>query len=324
MTRSSYSAGGGSKAGEYERPSSGATIHTQCSSVCLHPWLKKPVIIPSGAFDKKRYKFLSVLRTQIRARQRTIEEYQNRKMQLLQDNLAFKEQIESSEVDVHDQVKGLLQKYDKFRGALDTLNKTYEEDLIAAKKSLKSTQLKVNMELEELQQNLNALNVKLQKEIQKTNTLLNYKDKEYPEKALQIAKLKKRKEIIASAFKEELEELQAVIETETVKFGDHTQRTQEEIKVKAVQDMVKCINPSVQELALQNMAMKKEIEMHLNEVKLLEDKNQGLEEKIQSLLESKELNTREQLFPDVVGERVKCTPDMDLVLDIPTHKWLPI
>ena len=63
MTRSSYSAGGTSKGGlENERQLSAASIHTQCSSVCLHPWLKKPVLTPTFGVDKKRQKIISIIR----------------------------------------------------------------------------------------------------------------------------------------------------------------------------------------------------------------------------------------------------------------------
>lgn len=62
VTRSTYSAGGTSKGRQdYERPTSGVTIYSQCSSVCLHPWLKKPVSTPSFFTDKRKQKFLSVL-----------------------------------------------------------------------------------------------------------------------------------------------------------------------------------------------------------------------------------------------------------------------
>lgn len=65
ITRSCSTAATSRAGHDNERPTSGFTIHTQCSSVCLHPWLKKPVIVPSGLFDKKKNKFLSVLRVNL-------------------------------------------------------------------------------------------------------------------------------------------------------------------------------------------------------------------------------------------------------------------
>lgn len=63
QTRSSYSAGGTSKGGnDIDRPTSGITLRSQCSSVCFHPWMKKTVITPVYTLDKRKLKFLSVLR----------------------------------------------------------------------------------------------------------------------------------------------------------------------------------------------------------------------------------------------------------------------
>ncbi|KAJ7376670.1 hypothetical protein OS493_033552 [Desmophyllum pertusum] len=70
--------------------------------------------------------------------------------------------------------------------------------------------------------------------------------------------------------------------------------------------------------------MKKEVEIHQNEVKLLETNNAKLEVEIRKLLGSEALDTQAEIFPEVFGKREKCTPDMELHLDIPTHDWLPI
>jgi len=36
------------------------------------------------------------------------------------------------------------------------------------------------------------------------------------------------------------------------------------------------------------------------------------------MLDSQALDTQAQIFPEVFGKREKCTPDMELHLDIPT------
>jgi hypothetical protein len=62
-THSTYSVGGTSRGGpDNDRPQSATTLHTQCSSVCLHPWIKKPILTPINAYDKKTRKNISLLK----------------------------------------------------------------------------------------------------------------------------------------------------------------------------------------------------------------------------------------------------------------------
>ncbi|CAH3141859.1 unnamed protein product [Porites lobata] len=304
------------------RPFSAATS-TACSTVCNHPWTKKPPPV-DDAEEKRKQNLLAILKIQIKTRQKSIAEYENRKRELLLENMKVVDQMESSENQIHGDVKTLLQKYERFRGAMSTLNEKFGEDLVVTKKRLEETRMLVNKEIAELQLQLNVMDKKLMQKNEEMNILLNYKDKEYPAKALQIAKLKRQQEILASAFKEELEELQAVVDAEREKFSHQRKTVQREITTRVTEDTINAMGDDIKEMALQNMIMKKEVEIHRNEVKLLDANNTKLEAEIREMLDSQALNTQAQIFPEVFGKREKCTPDMELHLDIPTHDWLPI
>ncbi|KAM7441247.1 hypothetical protein ABFA07_009654 [Porites harrisoni] len=304
------------------RPFSAATS-TACSTVCNHPWTKRPPPV-DDAEEKRKQNLLAILKIQIKTRQKSIAEYENRKRELLLENMKVVDQMESSENQIHGDVKTLLQKYERFRGAMSTLNEKFGEDLVVTKKRLEETRMLVNKEIAELQLQLNVMDKKLMQKNEEMNILLNYKDKEYPAKALQIAKLKRQQEILASAFKEELEELQAVVDAEREKFSHQRKTVQREITTRVTEDTINAMGDDIKEMALQNMIMKKEVEIHRNEVKLLEANNTKLEAEIREMLDSQALNTQAQIFPEVFGKREKCTPDMELHLDIPTHDWLPI
>lgn len=304
------------------RPFSAATS-TACSTVCNHPWTKKPPPV-DDAEEKRKQNLLAILKIQIKTRQKSIAEYENRKRELLLENMKVVDQMESSENQIHGDVKTLLQKYERFRGAMSTLNEKFGEDLVVTKKRLEETRMLVNKELAELQLQLNVMDKKLTQKNEEMNILLNYKDKEYPAKALQIAKLKRQQEVLASAFKEELEELQAVVDAEREKFSHQRKTVQREITTRVTEDTINAMGDDIKEMALQNMIMKKEVEIHRNEVKLLDANNTKLEAEIRKMLDSQALNTQAQIFPEVFGKREKCTPDMELHLDIPTHDWLPI
>jgi len=304
------------------RPFSAATS-TACSTVCNHPWTKKPPPV-DDAEEKRRQNALSILKIQIKTRQKSVAEYEKRKKELLLENMKITNHIESSENEIHGDVKTLLQKYERFRGAMATLSRKFSEDLFITKKRLEETRTLVNKEIADLQLQLDAMDKKLMQKNEEMNILLNYKDKEYPAKALQIAKLRRQREILESTFKEELEDLQAVVDAERDKFSQQGRTVQREITTQVTEDTINAMGDDIKEMALQNMIMKKEVEIHRNEVKLLETNNAKLEAEIREMLDSQALDTQAQIFPEVFGKREKCTPDMELHLDIPTHQWLPI
>ncbi|XP_074615794.1 uncharacterized protein C20orf96-like isoform X1 [Acropora palmata] len=304
------------------RPFSAATS-TACSTICNHPWTKKPQPV-DDAKERRRQNVLSILKIQIKTRQKSIEEYEKRKKDLLLENMRITDLMDSSENGIHGDVKALLQKYERFRGAMSTLNRKFNEDLVITKKRLDETKALVDKEIAELQLQLSAMDEKLMHKNEEMNILLNYKDKEYPARALQIGKLKRQREIQEATFKEELEELQSVVDAERDKFSQERKRVCHEITTQVSEDTIKAIGDDIKEMALQNKIMKKEVEIHRNEVKLLERNNNKLEKEIREMLDSQALDTRAQIFPEVFQEREKCTPDMDLQLDIPTHQWLPI
>lgn len=304
------------------RPFSAATS-TACSTVCNHPWTKKPPVV-DDAEEKKKENVLSILKIQIKTRQKSIAEYENRKKDLLIENMKITDEIESSENRIHGDVKSLLRKYERFRGAMSTLNKKFDKNLVITKKKLEETKELVDKEVAELEHQLNVMDKKLLKKREEMNILLNYKDKEYPAKALQIAKLKRQREILDSTFKEELEELQVVVDAERDKFSQQRITVQQEITTQVTEDTINAMGDEIKEMALQNMIMKKEVEMHKDELKSLEMNNAKLEAEIRKLLDSEALDTQAEIFPEVFGKREKCTPDMELHLDIPTHDWLPI
>ncbi|XP_015774029.1 PREDICTED: uncharacterized protein LOC107352207 [Acropora digitifera] len=83
--------------------------------------------------------------------------------------------MDSSENGIHGDVKALLQKYERFRGAMSTLNRKFNEDLVITKKRLDETKALVDKEIAELQLQLSAMDEKLTRKNEEMNILLNYK-----------------------------------------------------------------------------------------------------------------------------------------------------
>lgn len=77
-------------------------------------------------------------------------------------------------------------------------------------------------------------------------------------------------------------------------------------------------------MATQNQVMQSEIQYHEEQIKQLSEDNEKMRCEVEALLAHPKTNVRMQLFPELFKYNTKCTPDMDIVLDIPTVETLPI
>ncbi|KAK2149749.1 hypothetical protein LSH36_438g02040 [Paralvinella palmiformis] len=314
-----------SKAG----PSTWATQLTEEASesvVCEHGKPKKYSI--NQAFEtaqaKKRAEHIKILNLRIQARKQTIAEYKKREAELLIANIKMKEDIINEESEAHENVKKLLRKYEKYRGGINTLNDQFTEEYRDAKTARELTEIKVEKELAELQKKVDEMDKRLKEKQHELHVLVNYKDKEYAVKSLRILELQTQIAELELNQKEEQDELCHIVETEIEKFKKEENRIKSYITENAAEEVLAKMHPSLKEMAMQNNVMSKEIEFHTKEIAELQEQNEELQEGVQRLLRDPKTNIRQQMFPEFFPTKEKCTPDMDVILDIPVQESLPI
>ncbi|XP_013404453.1 uncharacterized protein C20orf96 [Lingula anatina] len=293
------------------------------SSTCRHGAHKKEGP-PETEEDKKRTERIKILQLRIRSRRQTLEEYKNRYYRLMDDNVTLRQEIDGVEEEAHDDVKKQLRTYEKFRGGMTKLQSRFVTDLDQAKTELRETKIKTETELAALQKLVDAVDVQLKAKQDELHVLLNYKDKEYPVKAIRIADLENEIENVQISNEEDQLELEHIIDTEIGKLKKNQNSVQKEITEHVTKEAIAKMHPSLKDMALQNMVMKKEMEFHQKEIDAQEQQNKELEDSIKQLLQDPQTNIKLQLFPEFFPMREKCTPDMEVVLDIPTQEWLPI
>lgn len=274
--------------------------------------------------EKKKAEQIKILQLRIRTRRQTLEDYKKREAQLLIDNMKMKEVIDSEEADSHVGVKKLLRKYEKFRGGIITLNDKFHDEHAKVNKELEQTQVKIAIDIAGLQRQVDNVDAKLQERLSELNILMTYKDKEYPVKALRISELKKEIDSLKYAHKDEESELQHIVENEIDKFKKEQSSTKHDITEKVTEEAISLMHPSLKDMALQNLVMEKELEFHTKEIEELREDNKLLDIEVKALLKDPKTSIRQQMFPEFYPNREKCTPEMEVVLDIPTHEWLPI
>ncbi|XP_048755929.2 uncharacterized protein C20orf96-like [Ostrea edulis] len=274
--------------------------------------------------NKERNERMKILELRIRTRKKTLEEYQKRSRELLEQNMKLKESIETDEYGTLNAVKGLLRRYEKYRGGITTLNSNFVKEFDAAVRDLEATSRRIDSQLQALEKKVSDLDESLKEKQEELHTLMSYKDKEYPVKAMRIATLQKEIQNLKIANQEDQEDLEHIVFTELEKYEKEQTRSANLITKSITETAIARMHPSLKDMALQNMVMAKEIELHKKEQDGLIKVNQALEAEVKKLLQDPKTNTRLQMFPEFFPSRQKCTPDMEVVLDIPTKEWLPI
>ncbi|CAC5382913.1 unnamed protein product [Mytilus coruscus] len=274
--------------------------------------------------DKGRTERIKILELRIKTRKRTNEEYKKRSFELLNENIKIRCAVETEEHGTLDDVKALLRRYEKYRGGISTLNTNFSREHKETKDELEQTKQRTQMILSALEEKVDALDRKLKNKQEELHTLLNYKDKEYPVKAMRIATLQKEIQSLKISNQEDQEDLEHIIYTELSKYEKDRSKRSQAITKEITEKAISMMHPSLKDMALQNMVMSKEIEIHRKNQEQLKQENRQIEEEVQRLLRDPKTNTRYQMFPEFFPQREKCTPDMDVILDIPTQQWLPI
>ncbi|XP_060081283.1 uncharacterized protein C20orf96-like [Ylistrum balloti] len=276
------------------------------------------------SLDKERVERVKIIELRIRTRKKTLEEYQKRYHELLEENIKLKADIDEDEMHTMSHVKGLLRRYEKYRGGITTINTNFGTEFENAQGELDATKALTKNKLGSLEKQVSELDEYLKQKQEELHILMNYKDKEYPVKAMKIATLQKDIQNLKISCQEDQEDLEHIIYTELSKYEKERNKNINETTKEMTETAISMMHPSLKDMALQNMVMKKEIEMNKQVQEDLLHDNQLLEAEVERLLKDPKTNTRLQMFPEFFPTREKCTPDMDVILDIPTQEWLPI
>ncbi|XP_019629083.1 PREDICTED: uncharacterized protein C20orf96-like isoform X2 [Branchiostoma belcheri] len=304
------------------------TVGTACSSTCKHSWNRKDLyhILDEKAAKEAKKKEIedNIMKMRIKARMQTVDEYTKRYEYLLSENKKLQAEIQGTEKQTHRDTTKLLRKYEKCRGAVSTINSKFHQDLESAQADLEETTERLNRDLENLHGELRAVEHRLKLKQEELHVLVTYKDKEYPSKALKISGLETELKDLAAEQEEELSELNRIIHIERTSFERQKVADNQAMTSNVTEKSISAMHGSLKDMALQNAVMKKEIEVHRGERETLKQDILLLEAELKQLIKDPKSQVLQQIFPHFFPKEPKCTPDMDVVLDIPTQEYLPI
>uniref|UniRef100_A0A673G4R9 Uncharacterized protein n=2 Tax=Sinocyclocheilus rhinocerous TaxID=307959 RepID=A0A673G4R9_9TELE len=219
--------------------------------------------------------------------------------------------------------KLLIQTEQKMRSAValkhwnDNLNKSDKAELRDIKEALQT-------HMSGLQKQLDLLKAKVVEAQKELRSLKTYKDMEFPVKALQIADMERKLDRLKDMHQKEQEDLNLLFKKEMVNLERRQHQREQEVLSAVVEKHASHIPPIVKLTASQNDTIREEIHQRRKVVMEMERKNEELRKSIQELQLSRPKNIRREIFPDVFMKSDKCTPDMDVHLNIPQVDLLPM
>lgn len=259
----------------------------------------------------------------IKSRKLAVVELERRSKALEEANMGLVETIEAQDASAAAEASSLLQQYDRFGGTIASVQAWGEQQVSEARQKLQEVKVITAQRLIDLEQQLQALNARLQASQEELHTLRTYRDKEYPVQVLRIAELQREIRKLQEAHQDERVDVEALIDTEMEKLSLMVQSRKQDILDKTAESATCCYPTDLRQMSLHNKVMIKEVLEHKQAIRDLEKDIAGLKEKRAKLLNVYK-QRRILIFPDVMLQRPRCLPDTEIILNIPLANSLPI
>ncbi|XP_032206992.1 uncharacterized protein C20orf96 homolog isoform X3 [Mustela erminea] len=285
--------------------------------------LRNPQEKYSGRLDSgKTQKKIRLLRALLRNRRTTLQELSSHEVFLTKLNLELIKDIQDMEDSSALKVRTMLQEQDILQTVVDILEYSNKKKLQKLKCELKEWEEKEESKMKSLARQVEQLNAKIEKTYKEVSFLSTYMDHEYPVKLVQIASLVRQLQQIKDNQQDELDDLGEMRRMVLQSLSSQIQKK----KKKLLQALVVKSQQPHQEALLQKTRDNQDLLKYMDkfrefinqfekEIPILKAEVEQLQVQVQE--------PREIVFADVLLRRPKCTPDMDVILNIPVEELLP-
>ena len=296
-------------------------LESACSTRCRHLTNSKEEA--KAKEIKANPEDIQFLQFQIRAKRHCVLECKKQILNLIEENIRLKKSIQGTETTAHGRVKKLLEKYQKIRGAMATISQEHAKQKDFAECSFNEVKQMTESGLANLSERLESLQLAVSKKQDDIKTLNNYKNKEYPEKVIRINQLKKELHTLDEMQMRDLNELSDIVTVEEIKYRKDASDDEFQVIKDTTTHMFEVMDRGVKRTAMQNIVLRKEIEIQKKEKMLLESEIGQLENDLNSILDESSV-IKDQRFPGVFLKAQHCLPDSDVELSIPRREFLPL
>ncbi|XP_031423281.1 uncharacterized protein C20orf96 homolog isoform X2 [Clupea harengus] len=275
------------------------------------------------AFIKKKDNNTKTLKLLLNSKGKAVKELEALCALVQERNQLLAQEIRDTDKGSVQSAEEYLDRHEKLGTSISAFNDWSQSQITEANDELKETEEVSKKSLSALQRELSEIHAKLANAQAELHTLKTYKDKEYPVKVLIITNIKREIEKLEETQQDEYEDLKQLCQNETETQAERNLQRRQKLLVATVKENVSRVPHVIRLMASDNVTMKAEIEFFKKEIEKQEEKNDELTHSIQELRLSRK-SVREEIFEDVFTKLDKCTPDMDVVLNIPKEEWLPI
>ncbi|XP_009871465.1 PREDICTED: uncharacterized protein C20orf96 homolog [Apaloderma vittatum] len=249
-----------------------------------------------------------------------IEELKQCSACLVETNCWLVKGIQHTDDSTARQARSLLQQYEVFQREKVILQTSNQNQLDAARAELQEMEKTMENNLGKLQQELDKVTSKVQVLQDELSVLRPYIDGQYPEGAVHIVLLQNNIQSLKKLKKEETERTEELVKASLEEVKEKAQEEQKTLLQKVVEEML-LHQDGLKQMVINNHALRCNI---LRQKKVSEDLEKDIGELKRSIhtLRQSARDPRELIFADVVLCRPKCTPDTEVVLNIPAKGTL--
>ncbi|KAF3824778.1 hypothetical protein GH733_010112 [Mirounga leonina] len=280
--------------------------------------------------------------TLLRNRQTTLQELSNHEVFLTKLNWELIKAIQDMEDSSALKVRTMLYRQDILETVMDILECSNKKKLQKLKEELKEWEEKEESKMQSLARQVEQLNAKIEKTYKEVSFLSTYMDHDYPVRSVQIANLVRQLQQIKDSQQDELDDLSEMRRMVLQSLSNQIQKKErkllkalvvvsgtaargEALGARTLLPLQKSQQPH-QEALLQktqdNQDMLKCMDKFREFINQFEEEIPILKAEVEQL-QVQVQEPREIIFADVLLRRPKCTPDMDVILNIPVEELLP-
>nr|XP_691039.2 uncharacterized protein C20orf96 homolog [Danio rerio] len=273
--------------------------------------------------EQEKKDCIKTLMLLIRSRKEAIKDLEEHCEQLQERNLQVARSIVDTDRNSVSKANERLVQSQQMRRSMTAL-KRWDDSLIkSAKADLIATEEASHTHLSGLQKQLDVVKAEVLKAQKELRFLKTYRDMEFPVKVLQIADMERKLDQLKKLQQNEQEDVTLLFKKEMESLERCQKQREQEVLSAIAEKHVSHIPPIVKLMTSQNYKMKEQISLHRKVIMELELKKEDITKSIQELQLSRP-NIKRKIFPDVFLKSDKCTPDMDVHLNIPHEDLLPV
>ncbi|XP_055281319.1 uncharacterized protein C20orf96 homolog [Moschus berezovskii] len=284
---------------------------------------RNPLELRRGKLDSgKTQATIRLMRTMLRNRRTSYQELCDREDFLTKLCGELIKTLQDTEDSAALKVRMLLQQQDVYTTITDILEYSNKKKLHQMKCELQEWEEKEESKIHNLKQQVEQLDAQIEKVREQVSFVSTYKDHEYPIKLVQVASLVRQLQQAKDSQLDELDELSEMCRMVLASMSNQIQNK----KKKLLRSLVVKIQRANQETLLQKTWNSQVILKYMDKFQEFIDRFEEEIPRLRAEMEQLDFQIwepREIVFADVLLRRSKCTPDMDVVLNIPVEELLP-